>query len=148
LSVETARKLGRHPLARLLRELVCRGEWGTGQFRAASGPDVPDVRCRTVEILGHYPILGNLRVFQYGVEVDPDEDRYEAGTQYERMAPLVAQMPRLEELRIFGHIYLDNEMWQDMNAFLSLPTLTNLRVFQHYHGTTYALEPFATNAAL
>jgi hypothetical protein len=35
-----------------------------------------------------------------------------------------------------------------MHAFLSLPTLTNLRVFRHYHGTTYALEPLATNPAL
>jgi hypothetical protein len=43
---------------------------------------------------------------------------------------------------------MDDEMWQDMHRILSLPTLTNLRVYQHYHGTTYALEPLASNPAL
>src|SRR5262245_59888902 len=57
-------------------------------------------------------------------------------------------MPRLEEFRIFGHSYDDDEMWQDMKDFLSSPTLSNLRLLQHYHGTTYALDPFATNPAL
>jgi hypothetical protein len=99
-------------------------------------------------VLAQYPVLRNLRVFQYGEEVDPEEDRYDCGTQYDRLAPVVAQMPRLEELSIFGHIYMDGQMWQDMHTILSLPTLTHLRVLRHYHGTTYALEPFATNPAL
>jgi uncharacterized protein (TIGR02996 family) len=147
LSVETARKLGRHPLARLLRGFVCRWPWGVRQFRSGNDPSL-SARSYTVEVLEGYPVLGNLRFFQYGEEVDPEEDRYDVGTQYERLAPLIERMPRLEELRIFGHIYDDGDMWRDLHRILSLPTLTNLRVYQHYHGTTYALESLAANPAL
>lgn len=153
LTVETARKLGQAPAARLLRTFVCRGDAGAGLFRYQPGPDIPTGvgrarRFQPCEVLAHYPAVRNLRVFQYGREVDPEEDRYDSGTQYEQLAPLIGQMPRLEELSIFGHIYMDDEMWQDMNGILSQPTLTHLRVYRHYHGTTYALEPLATNPAL
>src|SRR5262249_4559798 len=100
------------------------------------------------EILASYPATRNLRIFQYGTGVDPEEDRYWSGTQYARLAPLIEWMPRLEELYLFGHSYMDDEMWEDMHRFLSLPTLTNLRVYQHYHATTYALEGLAGNPAL
>jgi hypothetical protein len=151
ITVEMARKLGRAPVARLLRALVCHGDEEGGLFRYEPGLDIPPgewPRFHPCEVLAHYPAVHNLRVFQYGREVDPEEDRYWSGTQYQRLAPLVKHMPRLEELRIFGHIYMDDEMWQDMHRLLSLPTLTHLRVYQHYHGTTYALEPLATNPAL
>jgi uncharacterized protein (TIGR02996 family) len=151
LTVEMARKLGRAPLARLLRGLVCRGDEGAGVFRYEPGPDIPAGKWpgfQPCEVLAHYPAVRNLRIFQYGQEADPEEDTYWSGTQYERLAPLVECMPRLEELYIFGHIHMDDEMWQDMHRLLSLPTLTRLRVYQHYHGTTYALEPLATNPAL
>jgi uncharacterized protein (TIGR02996 family) len=151
ISVEMVRKLGRAPVARLLRALVCRGGEGGGVFRYEPGPDIPPGEWplfQPCEVLAHYPAVQTLRVFQYGREADPEEDTYWSGTQYQRLAPLVERMPRLEELRIFGHIYMDDEMWQDMHRLLSLPTLTHLRVYQHYHGTTYALEPLATNPAL
>jgi uncharacterized protein (TIGR02996 family) len=151
LTVEMARKVGRAPITRLLRTLVCRGDERAGVFRYKPGSDVPSGQgphFQPWEVLAHYPAVRNLRAFQYGQEADPDEDTYESGTQYQRLAPLVAQMPRLEELRVFGHVYMDDDMWQDLHRLLSLPTLTNLRVYQHYHGTTYALEPLAANPAL
>jgi uncharacterized protein (TIGR02996 family) len=151
ITVEMARKLGHAPAARLLRALVCRGGEGGGVFRYEPGPDIPAGKWpqfQPCEVLAHYPAVRNLRIFQYGQEADPEEDKYWSGTQYQRLAPLVERMPRLEELYIFGHIYMDDEMWQDMHRLLSLPTLTHLRVYQHYHGTTYALEPLATNPAL
>ncbi len=150
LSVQTARKLGRHPLARLLSGFVYRHTFANRNFRpirAADLPSGPEVYY-TAEILTGSPAFANLRSFQYGLEVDPEEDRYDEGTQYSQLAPLITKMPRLEELRIFGHIYGDGEMWRDMHAMLSSLTLANLRVFQHYHGTVYALEPFSTNPAL
>jgi uncharacterized protein (TIGR02996 family) len=149
LSVETARKLGRHPLARLLRAFVYRHGYGTGSFRAATGPDVPGPPgCYTVEILAHYPILSNIRFFQYGREADPEEDTYDVGTQFERLAPLVERMPRLEELSIFGHIYGREAGRPDLSRIVSLWALTNLRVFRHYHGHVYPLEVLAANPAL
>jgi uncharacterized protein (TIGR02996 family) len=154
LTVEMARKLGRAPTARLLRVLVCRGREGGDVFRYEPGQDIPTgdpqfyFSFHPCEVLANHPVVRNLRVFQYGQEVDPEEDTYHAGTQYDRLAPLIERMPRLEELSIFAHIYMDDEMWQDMHRILSSPTLTNLRVYRHYHGTTYALEPLASNPAL
>jgi uncharacterized protein (TIGR02996 family) len=154
ITVEMARKLGRAPVARLLRVLVCQGDEVAAVFRYQPGPDIPTgdperyFSFRPCEVLANHPVVRNLRVFRYGQEVDPEEDTYQAGTQYDRLAPLVASMPRLEELYIFGHIYMDDEMWQDMHAILSLPTLANLRIYQHYHGTTYALESLVSNPAL
>jgi uncharacterized protein (TIGR02996 family) len=154
LTVEMARKLGRAPVAQLLRVLVCRGGEGGDVYCYEPGPDIPAgdpnryFSFHPCEVLANHAVVRNLRVFQYGQEVDPEEDTYQAGTQYDRLAPLIARMPRLEELSIFGHIYMDDEMWQDMHRILSLPTLANLRVYQHYHGTTYALEPLASNPAL
>jgi uncharacterized protein (TIGR02996 family) len=150
LSIETARRLGRHPLARLLEELVFRTPYGSGDFRPASGPDIPSGSrgYYTYELLAGTPIFGNLRSFQYGQEADADEDNFADGTQFYDLAPIVTRMPRLEKLRIFGHTYGDGDMWRDMNAILSSPWASNLRVYQHYHATVYALEPFATNPAL
>src|SRR5262249_31004570 len=135
LTVEMARQLGRAPIARLLRALVYGARFfgyspGGDLFRYAEGPDIPASTWRgdfyPIEILAHYPAARNVRLFQYGAEVDPEEDDYHAGTQYKRLAPLIERMPRLEELCIFGHIYMDDEMWEDMFRILSLPTLTTL----------------------
>jgi uncharacterized protein (TIGR02996 family) len=150
LTVEMARKLGRAPIARLLRALVCRGDEGAGVFRYEGGPDLPngDGYFRPCEILACYPSVHNIRIFQYGEEVDPEEDGYHAGTQFDRLAPLVERMPRLEELYIYGHIYLPEDGRADLSQFLSSWTLANLRVFQHYHGLVYPLEVLAANRFL
>jgi uncharacterized protein (TIGR02996 family) len=150
IGVEMARQLGRFPIARLLRALVLRGDEQAGVFRYALGPDIPREygRFRPCEVLAHYPAVANVKVFQYGLEADPEEDTYHAGTQFDRLAPLVERMPRLEELHIFGHIYLREDELADLGRLVCLPTLTHLRIFQHYHGHTYPLEMLAANAAL
>jgi uncharacterized protein (TIGR02996 family) len=150
LTVEMARKLGRAPAARLLRALVCRGDERSGVFRFTRGPDIPrdGWGFHPCEVLAHYPAIRNLRVFQYGQEADPEEDTYHSGTQFERLAPLVERMPRLEELHIFGHIYLPEDGRADLGRLFSLPTLANLRVLQYYHGIVYPLEALAANPAL
>jgi uncharacterized protein (TIGR02996 family) len=155
ISVEMVRKLGRAPLARLLRAFVARGWEPAEVFRYTDGPDLPPPKYaggnryfHPGEVLAQYPAVRNLRIFQYGEEVDPEEREYAAGTQYEQLASLLEQMLRLEELHIFGHVYGWSDMGQEMHRMLSLPTLTNLRIYQHYHATTYALEPLATNPAL
>jgi uncharacterized protein (TIGR02996 family) len=151
LGVEMARTLGRAPIARLLRALVCRGDESAGVFRYAPGADLPDRRWgdfRPCEVLAHYPAVANVRVFQYGQEVDPEEDSYHAGTKFDRLAPLVERMTRLEELYIFGHIYLPEDGLADLGRLFSSPTLANLRVLQHYHGLVYPLEALAANPAL
>ena len=151
LTVEMARTLGRAPIARLLRALVCYRDGPGGVYQYADGPDIPRERFGfiSLEVLAHYPAaIRNLRVFQYGREVDPEEDRYDVGTQFNRLAPLVERMPRLEELSIFGHIYGREAGRPDLTRIFSLPTLTNLRVLQHYHGHAYPLEALAENPAL
>jgi hypothetical protein len=127
-----AQGLARQPAGRLLAGFVCRGP---GWFE-------------TNDALAEIAALPNLRVFQYGQEADPEEGRYDDGTQYGLVAPHITRMSRLEELRLFGHINEDELMWQDLDAILSSPSLSNLRVFQHYHGTVYPTRPFATNPAL
>jgi uncharacterized protein (TIGR02996 family) len=147
LSFKAVRQLGRHPLARLMRFLTVRQGYGTWNFNPAGRPDPGDVGY-TFQILSNYPILANIRRFQYGAEDDPDEDRYECGRQYDGLFPLVEQMPRLEELHVFGHLHDHDDMWRDNHDTLSLSTLANLRVYRHHHGTTYALEALAANPAL
>jgi uncharacterized protein (TIGR02996 family) len=148
ISVEMVRKLGRAPAARLLRAVVFRGPARAGLFRFEPGPDVPDADGFTCEVLAHYPAVANVRIFQYGQEVDPEEDEYHSSTQFEHLAPLLKQMPRLEELYIFGHVEGAETGLPEMRRIFSLETLSNLRVLQHYHGLVYPLEALAANAAL
>jgi hypothetical protein len=160
LTVEMARKLGRAPIARLLRALVYRDQFfgyagSAGLFTYQEGPDLPPSKYahghryfRPIEVLAHYPAVRNLRFFQYGQEVDPEEDSYDAGTQFDQLGPLVASMPRLEELSIFGHIYGREAGLPDLSQLFGSPTLTRLRVLRHYHGHAYPLEVLAGNPAL
>src|SRR5262249_25129959 len=83
VTVEMVRKLGRSPVARLLRALVCRGDESAGVFRYAEGPDLPPSKYahgyryfRPIEVLAAHPAVRNVRYFQYGSEVDPEEDSY------------------------------------------------------------------------
>ena len=155
LTVEMARKLGRAPIARLLRAFVYRsvffGYIGQGSlFRYEDGPDLPgeaSTRFYPVEVLAHYPAIRNVRVFQYGSGVDPEEDMYNDGTKFNRLAPLVERMPRLAELSIFAHVPGWGES-DDLERLVTLPTLTNLRVLRCYHGLVYPLERLAANPAL
>jgi uncharacterized protein (TIGR02996 family) len=150
LSVEMARKLGHKSIALLLRRLVVRGDEAGAFYRYQPGRDIPAEhgRFRPCEVLARYPVVRNLRFFQYGNEVDPEEDTYYAGTHFDRLAPLVGAMSQLEELRIFGHIYPSEEGERDLSQLFSLVTLANLRILWHYHGHNYPLHKLAENSAL
>jgi uncharacterized protein (TIGR02996 family) len=150
LSVEMARKLGRAPIARLLRVLVWRGWEGSDMYRYTDGPDIPVNPFRQHEVLARHPAIRNLRIFQYGKEVDSEEDRYDEGTQFERLAPLIERMPRLEELYIFAHISPSpsGEDAAELSRIFSLPNLEKLRILQYYHGHVYPLESLGANRAL
>lgn len=155
VSVEMVRKLGRASVARLLRTLVCRGDEPAGIFRYEEGPDLPPSKYahgyryfRPIEVLAGHPAVRNVRSFQYGDEVDPEEDGFHSGTQFDQLAPLVAQMPRVEELSIFGHVYQPADGMEDLGRIFALPTLRNLRVLRYYHGIVYPLQALASNPAL
>jgi uncharacterized protein (TIGR02996 family) len=155
VTVGMMRRLGRAPIARLLRALVCREGQGeqvaTDKQKAADlPPRHPNGYCYyyPCEVLAHYPAVRNVRFFQYGTEVDPEEDGYHAGTKFHTMSHLVASMPRLEELHVLGHVYFTEECRADMKRLFALPTLSNLRVLQYYHETVYPLEALARNPAL
>jgi hypothetical protein len=143
-----ARKLGRAPIARLLRVLVYRGDAKAGMFTYTKGPDAPDDRgFRPCEVLAHHPVLQNVRIFQYGHEVDPELDEYTAGTKFDCLAPIISCLPRLEELSIFGCGAESKGGTADLTRIFSLSTLTNLRVLRYYHGYVYPLEELAANSA-
>ena len=151
LTVEMARKLGRAPIARLLHGLVWRSDRPAEYFRYEGGPDLPEDENYFLpyEVLAHYPAARNLRVFQFGREVDPDEWEYRSRTQFPRLSPLVQRMPRLEELHVFARCTCPPDGGRaEMRRLVSLPTLTHLRIFEHYHGWFYPLEELASNPAL
>jgi uncharacterized protein (TIGR02996 family) len=148
LTVEMARKLGRAPIARLLHTLVWRHDAAASGFRFSDGPDIPYGFFHAYEVLAHSPAIRNIRVFQLGKEVDPEEWDYCAGTTFIRLAPLVERMPRLEELSIFAYVNDQDMGRSELGRLFSLPTLTNLRVLRYYHGHAYPLEALASNPAL
>jgi hypothetical protein len=150
LSVEMVRKLGRAPIARLLHDLVWQYGSHASSWLYADGPDVPapDGRFDPVEMLAHYPAVRNVRLFQYGREVDPDNWDYSAGTAFVRLAPLIERMPKLEELYILARGQGADRGLGEMGRLFALPTLSNLRVLQSYHGYAYPLEALAANPAL
>lgn len=150
LGVETTRKFGRFPLARLLRSLIWRRNAVVSWFRYKSGSDVPKggPNHDVVRILARYPVVRNVRCFQFGEEPDCELDGYAVGTQFLELAPLIEAMPRLEELRLFAHIYPGYQGDNDLGRTFSLPTLANLRTLWYYHGHNYPLEKLAENPVL
>jgi hypothetical protein len=142
--------LGRAPIARLLHGLVWRRDVSALCFRYSDGPDLPPAgqNFQPYEVLGHTPAVRNVRVFQFGAEVDPEDWEYHARTTFDRLAPLVEQMPRLEELSIFAFINEADGGLAQMHRLFALPTLTNLRVLRYFHGHSYPLEALANNPAL
>src|SRR5262249_55106433 len=109
-------------------------------------PDLPQAGSfHPFEVLGEYPAARNLRYFQFGVEVDPEEWEYRARTNFELLSPFVERLPRLEEL----HVFASNQMGRaEGGGVFSLRSLTNLRVLRHYHGYYYPLLFLADNPAL
>lgn len=148
ISVEMVRKLARCPLARLLRALVYCGDEPSGVFKYEPGPDITDVYSLPLQALQNSSILQNIRIFQFGEAANSDADQYWSGAQFHSWSGLIRNMPRLEELYLFGHIYLPEDELADIAEIYTSPTLSHLRIFQHYHGHSYPLERLAANPAL
>src|SRR5205807_9416008 len=87
------------------------------------------------------PYLGNVRVFQLGLSVEVDEDRFNTHIYVDSLVDLIRKMPRLEEL------YLPAPC--DLQALFGLESLTCLRVLQVCHNRDrHPLETLARNLAL
>jgi uncharacterized protein (TIGR02996 family) len=137
MSLECARALARAPQARLLRELVIKGQdcdvpagagpvEGLPEGSGASPSLFPLVRSR---------FLANVRVLQVG---DREGQCHMDGAA---AAGIVKVMPRLEELYLLAHEV-------DTEQFFGLKTLDHLRVLQVYHARHYPLSRLANNPSL
>ena len=148
ITVDMARTLATEPIARLLRTLICRGDEQAGIYQYEPGEDTPDTHFRPIEVFAHHPNAQNVRTLQFGDEVDVDLDTYDSGTQYDHLAPVVAAMPRIETLRIFGHIYFQEEGEADLRKIFSMPSLGSLRELQLYHMHRIPLAALAENPSV
>jgi len=96
-----------------------------------------------IEALRDSPFLRNLRVFQLGRPRSGDYfPNVSSPISSPIVADLIANLPRIEELRLFVKAY---------NAFrlFALANLTSLRILQVYYlGERYHLEILAANPAL
>ncbi len=119
--IELGSRLCRAPEVRLLRELVLEYDDGL------------------VEALRASPFLHNLRVFQLGRAVNDSYESLVAMTS-QFLSELIAQFPRIEELRLFAHY--------SAPLPFGLSNLSSLRVLQIYYWIDYPLEVLAGNSAL
>jgi uncharacterized protein (TIGR02996 family) len=124
LSERAAATLANAPAARLLRRLGIDG-----------GELAP---------LKYAPFLKHLRYFRFGKEVDYEgEGQYDSpANAYGLATPLVALMPRLEELYLFA-------LGLDLKDLFRLPTLNRLKTLVVYHERDdfYPLDVLAANPA-
>src|SRR5262249_6061680 len=105
-------------------------------------PDDFDEESGCSDALASSPYLGNVRILRVGAEIDPDFDEMIGVHETARNVELVvAKMPRLEELYLFVAHGVDEP------ELFALPTLTNLRVMQLYHGHNYPFEILGVNPA-
>ena len=171
LYVPMARALRDAPQSRFLRELVIENIVGEGEGDAPQdayepGPDVPTFEADNIQFVSIFPLIytpefSNLRSLRIGDDKDMDEcltSRYGIShhTYCNPAGPLVARMPRLEELHLLCKDF-------DPVPVFGCPTLTNLRVLRVYHlgkdGTNvwhrgereryeYPLDVLADNSAL
>ena len=121
LRPEGAGALAAAPVARLLRRLGI-GEGDLGGLEPA-------------------PFLRHLRYFRFGEEVDFEQGTYNCTAHAGDLSPLVALMPRLEELHLLARdLYL--------KKLFALPSLTALRTLVVYHERdVYSLDVLAENPA-
>jgi uncharacterized protein (TIGR02996 family) len=124
LTEEAATALARAPIARLLRRLGI-GDGALAPLREA-------------------PFLKHLRYFRFGEEVNYEEEgQYNSNTYaYGLATPLVALMPRLEELYLLAQ-------GLDLKDLFRLPTLNHLKTLVVYHERDdfYPLDLLAENPA-
>jgi uncharacterized protein (TIGR02996 family) len=151
LNVNFARALTRAPQTRLLRELYIDHVAGDDeQDEYEPGPDVPDnwerdrVQFFSLHPLVRSPYLGNVRRFRLGNECEGDDYRAWEGsyTLGIAAAPLLAKMPRIEEIHLLTR-------GVDLAQLFALPNLRHLRVLRVYHmNRRHPLEELAANPAL
>jgi uncharacterized protein (TIGR02996 family) len=144
LTLSFARALARAPQARLLRRLVVEGTSDDEEDEEDDIPEGVDERVVALCPLLRSPNLRNVRVFQLGEQMDPDDFGSTHAAGFDVVVPLVRNMPRLEELYLLAHL-----AGYDLEALFRLKTLHQLRVLQVYHVEhRYPLEVLARNASL
>lgn len=162
LSTALAQALVDDPAARFVRELRVHDtmyHYYGGDIPKQPEPRVPlptgvDARNRSelFEFIGS-DFLTNLRVFQYGDEIPPEDGWCDCHAYASGFEHIAAGMRRIEVLDLYCKGY-------GTRALLSLPNLTYLRELRVYHqygsenarrgvpGYAYQLEALAGNSAL
>ncbi len=143
ISLASARALARCEAARLLRRLHVEDCQYEDKYEALEDEGIPaNTTLPGLYGLSRAPFLAQLRSFQFGETVDPDEEMYNCTTTARGTVGLVARMTRLEELYLLARGI-------DLEGLFALPNLTELRVLKVYHGRkAYPLEVLAANPAL
>jgi uncharacterized protein (TIGR02996 family) len=147
-SVAFTRVLARSPQLRLLRRLVMVDNKFEEPHGYAPGDGIPD-DCGYPQLypLARCPYLGNVRVFQLGEllspqeEAEADDGAISCQTEGEAAIGMIKQMPRVEELYLLAHDV-------DTEQLFSLKSLHHLRVLMVYHNTRYPLARLAKNPSL
>jgi uncharacterized protein (TIGR02996 family) len=142
MSLECARALARAPQARLLRELIIKGQ--EYDVPADTGPieGLPEGSGDTPTLfpLVRSRFLGNVRVLQLG-EQEKGDSYFNCRMDGAAAVGIVKVMPRLEELYLLAHEV-------DTEQLFGLKTLDLLRVLQVYHMDNYPLARLANNPSL
>ena len=159
LSTALAQTLALDPAAQFVRELrvndTMHGYYGgPGHNQPAPRVKTPegiDQHLELFELLGS-PFLANLRVFQLGNEIPPEDGWCDCHTIARGLEHFLAGMSRVEVLELYCKDY-------DTRALFQLPNLTHLRELRAYHVGTrlrgggdreyeYPLDVLAANPAL
>jgi uncharacterized protein (TIGR02996 family) len=136
------RVLARAPQTRLLRRLVLNEEYFEEPGEYEPGDDVPpDSYSPAPLALLRSPYLGNVRVLQFGEQVDDSEQYFNCRMSGRVLIGLVKLMPCLEELYVLSQDV-------DTDQLFSLKTLNHLRILQVYHMDNYPLQKLAKNPSL
>jgi uncharacterized protein (TIGR02996 family) len=140
--VAFTRILARAVQTRLLRRLVLNEDAYEEPGDYQPGEDVPPNSYPPALVaLLRSPYLGNVRILQYGEQVDDNERYFNCHMSGAPLIGLVKLMPRLEELYVLSQ-------GVDTDQLFSLRTLNNLRILQVYHMNHYPLQKLAKNPAL
>jgi uncharacterized protein (TIGR02996 family) len=138
LSYSCARVLARSPQARLLHQLILRGQ----NYDDPQGGELEGVPEGCEDNPALFPLvrsryLGNVRVLQIGERAEGRSCHMNGAAA----VGLVKVMPRLEELYLLAHEV-------DTEQLFGLKTLDCLRVLQVYHMDNYPLARLANNPSL
>ncbi|HEY7313824.1 MAG TPA: WGR domain-containing protein [Gemmataceae bacterium] len=140
--VAFTRVLARAPQIRLLQRLILNEDLYEEPGTYEPGDDVPaDSYSPALPALLRSPYLGNVRVLQFGEQVDDKERYFNCRMSGETLVGFVKLMPRLKELYVLSQ-------GVDTDQLFSLKTLNHLRILQVYHMNNYPLQKLARNPSL